>query len=151
VIALRYALEPAANLIKQYEGLHRRLPSGLIGAYRCPAGVPTIGWGHVCPADQPDITIKDAMILLSEDADKAASTVERAVTAPLTKNQLNALVSFVFNVGSGNFRASTLLRKLNRGDLSGAAEEFPKWKFAGGRVLAGLVARRLAEQALFLS
>lgn len=144
-------LDAAVDLIKRFEGLHRRLPNGLIGVYRCPAGIPTIAWGHVCPADQPDITIKDAMILLSEDVAKAAGTVERAVIAPLTDNQLNALVSFVFNVGSGNFRASTLLRKINRGDLAGAAEEFPKWKFAGGRVLAGLVARRLAEQALFLS
>lgn len=68
----------------------------------------------------------------------------------LTQHQFDALVDFTFNVGCGNFRGSTLLKKLNQGDVSGAANEFPKWQYAGGKVLAGLVRRRAAEKALFL-
>jgi lysozyme len=72
------------------------------------------------------------------------------VHVPLTQNQFDALVSFVFNLGVGNFRTSTLLKKLNAGDNDGAAQEFGRWIHAGGKALPGLVRRREAERALFL-
>ena len=68
----------------------------------------------------------------------------------LTQHQFDALVDFTFNVGCGNFRGSTLLKKLNRGDVTGAADEFPKWKYAGGKVLLGLIRRRAIEREIFL-
>ena len=75
--------------------------------------------------------------------------VSRLINVPLTENQFGALVSFTYNVGSGNLKASTLRQKLNRGDYAGAADEFPKWRRAGGKILRGLVRRRAAERALF--
>ena len=61
----------------------------------------------------------------------------------------SALCSFIFNVGSGNFQRSTMRMKLNRGDYYGASAEFPKWRKAGGRILKGLVKRRIVERELF--
>ena len=70
---------------------------------------------------------------------------------PLSQSQFDALVSLVFNIGGGAFRKSTLLQKLNAGDYAGASNEFMRWIKAKGRVLGGLVTRRAAERALFLS
>jgi GH24 family phage-related lysozyme (muramidase) len=79
----------------------------------------------------------------------AVREVNRDVSAPLTLDQWAALGDFIYNVGAGNFRASTLLKKLNARDYAGAAAELDKWDHAGGRVLAGLLKRRQAETALF--
>ena len=73
------------------------------------------------------------------------------LTVEVTQNQFDALVSFAFNLGPANLKSSTLLRKVNSGDVNGAADEFLKWNHAGGQVLAGLTARRNAEKTLFLS
>ena len=75
--------------------------------------------------------------------------VSRLIQVPLTENQFGALISFTYNVGSGNLKASTLRQKLNRGDFDGASLEFPKWRRAGGKILRGLVRRRIAEQLHF--
>ena len=72
-----------------------------------------------------------------------------AVKVPLNPNQFGALTSFTYNLGAGNLRSSTLLRKLNAGDYAGAAAEFARWNKAGGKVLKGLTRRRAAERALF--
>jgi GH24 family phage-related lysozyme (muramidase) len=77
--------------------------------------------------------------------------VSRLITVPLNQNQFDALVSFVFNLGSGALQCSTLRRRLNAGAYLEAADEFPKWVYAGGRKLKGLVRRREAERILFLS
>ncbi|HLI61923.1 MAG TPA: lysozyme [Terriglobales bacterium] len=77
--------------------------------------------------------------------------VNRLVTVPLTQNQFDALVDFVFNVGAENFARSTLLRELNAGNTAGAAAQFLLWKWAGGVVSPGLLRRRQAEAALFES
>ena len=77
--------------------------------------------------------------------------IRRLIKTPLTINQFSALCSWGFNVGSGNVQSSSLRILLNRGDVEGAADEFPKWRKAGGRVLSGLVRRRVAERALFLT
>ncbi|TWA69915.1 GH24 family phage-related lysozyme (muramidase) [Azospirillum brasilense] len=158
---VRAAPPPAAfDLARHFEGLSRT-------AYRCPAGVWTIGYGHtrdVAPGDA--VTTERAERLLADDLAEAASLVDGAVTVPLTDGQRAALIDFVFNVGPGrpkkgkdpgkdgfvrlrSGKPSTLLRKLNAGDAEGAAGEFGAWVHGGGRVLPGLVRRRRAEELLF--
>lgn len=131
------------DLIKQFEGL--RLES-----YLCPAGVPTVGWGHTKNVKLgTKITREQAERYLADDYLEAESQVANCVKVPLRVNQLDALTSFVFNLGIGNLRSSTLLKKLNKGDYEGAAAEFDKWVYSDGKKLAGLVKRRAAERKLF--
>jgi lysozyme len=112
----------------------------------------TCGWG----ATGQDIhkgtvwTQAQADARLETDLARAAQAVNGLVHVEITQNQFDALADFTFNVGAGNFRSSTLLRLLNQGDVSGAANEFPKWNKANGKVMQGLVRRRAAERALFL-
>lgn len=132
------------EIIKEFEGLR-------LEAYKCPADVWTIGYGHtraVFPGDA--ITEKEADAFLSEDLEDAEDAVNAYVDVELNQNQFDALVSFVYNLGSGNFKSSTLLRKLNGGDYLGAANEFKRWNKAGGIVLNGLIRRRDAEANLFI-
>lgn len=132
------------QLVKEFEGLRLK-------AYRCPAGVWTIGYGHTRGVHNgQECTEAEAASWLVEDLLEAESTVKYLVTAPLTENQRAALVSLVFNIGGGNFRTSTLLRLLNAGDYQGAAQQFLKWTKGGGEELPGLKRRREAERALFL-
>lgn len=133
------------QLIKDFEGLKLK-------AYKCPADVWTIGYGstgaHVY--EGLEITKERAEELLMEDLERFEEGVSRVSKVPLTSNQFSALVSFAFNLGVRALEKSTLLRKLNSGDYEGAANEFKKWVFAGGKKLAGLERRREAEKALFL-
>jgi len=119
-------------------------------SYQDSVGVWTIGYGHTSGVHAGmTCTQEEADQWLAEDIQGAEYVVNKVVTAPLNQNQFDALVDFVFNLGSGNFQSSTLLRLLNQGDYVGASKEFPKWNHAGGKELAGLTIRRLAEQALF--
>jgi len=124
-----------------------------LDAYYCPAGRLTIGWGHTGPdvSEGQVITEDEAVRLLDLDVAAAADAVRRFVVVRLNDNQFSALVSFTFNLGAGSLRGSTLLRCVNAGDMDAAAAEFPKWCHSQGQILAGLVTRRDAEQALFLS
>lgn len=142
--------EAGLRIIRLFEGLSLK-------PYKCPAGIPTIGYGSTYGLDckrlnmsHRSITEDEAKVLLAREVGHAEKQVARLVTAPVTLNQFSALVSFAFNVGGGALQASTLRRKFNKGDVAGAADEFPRWKYAGGRVLAGLLRRRYAEQELFL-
>ena len=85
---------------------------------------------------------------MQRDLVQYEDAVKRAVRVPVNENQFAALVSFTYNIGAGSLSRSTLLRKLNDGDYAGAADEFPRWNKAGGRVLNGLVRRRAAEREL---
>ena len=96
------------------------------------------------------ISEAEAEALLIRDLENSEGWVSRLIKTALTENQYSALVSFTFNVGAGALQRSTLRMKLNRGEFQGAADEFPKWRIAGGRILAGLVRRRAAERILFL-
>jgi lysozyme len=89
--------------------------------------------------------------ILKRDLDRFERGVERLITAPLSQNQFDALVSFSFNVGLGTLQRSTLRQKINRLDYEGAADEFLKYTMAGGKVFRGLVNRRNDERNLFLS
>ena len=133
------------ELIKTFEGLRLK-------AYKCPAGVWTIGYGHtknVKPSDR--ITQPQAVELLLTDLKQFEGVINRSVLKTLNQAQFDACVSFVFNVGAGNFQKSTLLKKLNKGDFVGASLEFPKWVYSNKKKLAGLVKRREAERKLFIS
>ena len=132
------------ELIKSFEGL-------MLEAYLCPANIWTIGYGHTKGVQKGD-TLEDeteAEALLAKDLLIYERIVNKALEVPVTRNQFDALVSFVYNIGGGAFRKSTLLRKLNSGDTKGASVEFRRWVRAGGKKLRGLVKRREAEEALF--
>jgi len=138
-------MRTSLDIIKQYEGLR-------LEAYLCPAGIPTIGWGHTFGVKLGQkISVAQAEVFLDHDYQEAEDQVKQVVKVPLTDNQLGALVSFVFNLGIGKLKSSTLLKKLNSGDYVGAASEFDKWVFSKGVKLKGLIARRVAERKLFES
>lgn len=134
------------NLIKLFEGLQLK-------AYRDSVNVLTIGYGstgsHV--KEGMIITEEQANNLLMKDVERFEEGVSSLVSVPISQNQFDALVSFSFNLGLGNLKSSTLLRKLNSKDYIGASLEFIKWNRAGGKVLTGLTRRRQAEQAMFLA
>ena len=110
----------------------------------------TIGVGHTGGVKPGDTCTKhEALQWLAEDVETAEKAVLRMVDVPLSQNQFDALVSFVFNCGAGNFEKSTLLRLLNDLDYDGASEQFQRWNRAAGREMAGLTKRRHAEAALF--
>ncbi len=137
--------EKGLALIKEFEGCR-------LTAYRCPAGVWTIGYGHTQDVKSGmAITKIDAERFLRQDIRRFEEAVTSLIKVPATSNQFSALVSFAFNVGINSLRTSTLLKKLNRGDLNGAANEFLRWNKAGGKELPGLTRRREAERKLFLT
>lgn len=116
----------------------------------------TIGHGHTSDKKMrvskgQVITKKQAEELLIHDAEEAANVIRSRVLVPLSSNQLGALISFVFNVGGGQFTSSTLLKRLNRGDYASVPFELRRWNKNDGRVMQGLVNRREAEAALWLS
>ena len=130
-------------LIKKFEGCKLR-------AYQDSVGVWTIGVGHTKGVEKGDvITEEQADEYLRADVSEAEECVNRALTLPLTQGEFDACVSFVFNVGCGAFRGSTLLKRILDGDFDGASKEFARWNKAGGQVLAGLTARRKAEAEMF--
>lgn len=112
----------------------------------------TIGWGHTKGVKQGDrITQDQAEQFFSDDLAVYELTVNSAIKRPMTQNQFDAMVSLAFNIGGSAFAGSTLVKKFNTGDAKGAADEFPKWKNSGGKVMPGLVKRRTAEREVFLS
>jgi len=143
--------EAMRNRVKGYEGYHRALKNGDCTAYRCPAGVWTIGWGSTEGVREGLVWSRDeAEAALTRELAKFETGVDRLVTVDMNQNEFDALVSFAYNVGLGALGSSTLLKKLNKGDRAGAAKEFAKWTRGGGRVLPGLVSRRASEAALFV-
>lgn len=144
------------DLIKRFEGLHKVQPDGMISAYRCPAGKWTIGYGVTKGVRSGmKITKEEAELRLLEEIREHADIVKQYVTVPLTQGQFDALVSFVFNLGGGNFRSSTLLKKLNKGLYDDVPEQIMRWNKArvDGKLtpLKGLTRRRAAEAAIFSS
>jgi lysozyme len=138
--------ERGLAIIREFEGLRLK-------AYPDPAsgGDPwTIGYGHTLDVEPGDTcTLEEAEQWLLDDCADAEVAILRHVKVPLSQGQLDALISFVFNLGAGNFAKSTLLRKLNAGDHVGAWQEFGRWNKAAGKVMPGLSRRRAAEAKLF--
>lgn len=139
------ASEKAYSFIRQFEGLR-------LTAYSCPAGVWTIGYGHTSGiVSGMSITKEQAEKFLRQDI-AAAENIVNAECLNLRQCQFDALVSFVFNVGGGNFRKSTLLKKIKANpDDNSIMDEFLRWVYARGVVLPGLQKRRLAEMRLYFS
>lgn len=147
------------EIIKKWEGMHDgNKKTSLIEPMADPVGIPTIGWGCTTYEDGRRVTFSDPAItmerceeLLSFHLKKNEDVVKKYVKVPLNQNQFDALVSLIHNIGEGNFRSSTLLRKLNEKCYSCAADQFPLWKFSSGKMLQGLLNRRYEEKRLFLS
>ena len=142
------------DLVKRFEGLHKLKDDGMVHAYRCPAGKWTISWGH-CKGVRSGmkVTMAQSEQFLSDDLEEHGKIVKKYVNVPLTQSQYDALTSFVFNLGGGNFRSSTLLKKLNMGDYDAVPEQIMRWNKArvDGKLTAlrGLTRRRAAEAAIF--
>ena len=133
------------DLIKHFEGCE-------LEAYKCPAGVWTIGYGHIKGVSEGmTITQDEAEQMLKDEMAEYEGYVNKLVTVELNQNQFDAMVSWVYNLGGGNLGASTLLKVLNAGDYAGVPAQMMRWNKAGGKVLEGLTRRRQAEADLFVA
>ena len=144
---MRHITGKGLDLIKRFEGFRPTI-------YICPAGWPTIGYGHVVRESERErflagIDERAAEELLRRDVEIAEKAVLRLIHVPLSDGQFSSLVSFVFNLGAGALQRSTLRRKVNREEHEAVPAEFRRWVWAGGRKLKGLIWRREAEAALF--
>lgn len=141
------------ELVKTAEGFARvvrRTPVVTAAPYVCPAGFWTIGYGILCQADHPEITLEEGEAMLAAVLPSYVAHAVRLSPALLTAGDgpLTAISDFVFNLGPTRYAASTLRRRVNIGDWAGARAELAKWVWGGGRRLPGLVLRRQAEAAL---
>ena len=139
------------EMLAHHEGVRQK-------PYKCPAGLWTVGVGHLIGDGKslPDswnrkFSLEEVYAILASDVRKFELGVERYINVGLTQNQFDALVSFAFNLGLGTLQRSTLRAKLNRLDYQGAIESLLKYNKAGGKVLKGLDKRRKDEAALFMS
>ncbi|HEX8438413.1 lysozyme [Archangium sp.] len=140
-------------LTTKFEGFERKM-------YNDPVGLCTVGYGHLikkalCDGTeelefQQGISRERGVEILRKDMAKAERAVMALVQKPLTQNQFDALVDFVFNAGSGNFQGSSLLKAVNAGKLDEVPNQLRRWTKARGKVLRGLVTRREAEIELFV-
>lgn len=143
------ASEDAKKRLKAHEGLS-------LTSYKDVAGIWTVGYGITGLLDgtkigpKTKITKEQAEALLEARVAEFAEGVTKAVKVPLAQHQFDALVSLAYNIGMGAFLKSTLLKRLNAKDYKGAAEQFLRWKYAGGKESLGLLRRRMQEKALFL-
>ena len=138
------------NLIKSFEGM-------VLHPYLDSKKIPTIGIGTIRYPNGVNVTMSDPAITEAQALEYCQfhlvgdiEAVSNLVKVNINDNQFGALVSFCYNLGVDSLRTSSLLRDLNAGNISGAAEEFLKWNHAGGITIAGLTRRRQAERALFL-
>ena len=130
-------------LIKKFEGCELK-------AYQCSAGVWTIGYGHTKDVEEGDTISKDqAEEMLVEELHEYENYVNEYVNVALSQNQFDALVSWVYNLGPANLKASTMLKVLNDGKYEEVPYQMKRWNKAGGKVLDGLVRRREAEALLY--
>jgi len=132
--------------LKKFEGCKLK-------TYRCSAGVLTIGYGHTGKdvTEGKVITQAEAEKLLEDDLKRFEAGVADLLKVKVTANQFSALVTFAYNIGLNALSGSTLLKKLNAGDFTGASEQFLRWNRAGGKEVQGLTNRRTAERELFLA
>lgn len=139
------------KLIQQFEGLKLK-------AYQDSVGIWTIGYGNITYLDGTkvkkgdEITREQADLMFKSTANKFALEVAKLINVCLTQNQFNALVSLAYNIGLGAFKGSTLLKKVNNNpNDKSIANEFLKWKYAGGKVIQGLLNRRIKESDVYFS
>jgi lysozyme len=136
-------------LLKKFEGC-------VLKAYKCPAGVWTIGFGNTFYED--GMKVKEGDVITQQRADELAkyiveqfaTSIRAMIKQPLNENQFSACVSLAYNIGTGGFKKSSVLRKLNVNPTDPTiADSFRLWNKGGGVVLKGLVRRREAEIALY--
>jgi len=140
------------NLVKKFEGWSSK-------PYKCPAGIPTIGYGNTFYENGTKVSMNDLAIteergieLLKHELQKFAKYVDSYCRDDINQFQFDALVSFCYNLGPANLKNSTLLKKVNANPIDPSIkDEFLKWTKAGGKVLKGLVTRRTAEADLYFS
>jgi lysozyme len=139
-------------LITEFEGFSAK-------PYLCSAKIPTIGYGNTYYSDNKRVTMLDKEItkvqafeMFKTIADRFADKVNKLVTSPLNQNQFNALVSLAYNIGTGNFASSTILKKVNKNHNDASIElEFKKWNKVNKKEVAGLTKRRLYESKVYFS
>jgi len=139
-------------LITEFEGFSAK-------PYLCSAKIPTIGYGNTYYSDNKRVTMLDKEItkvqafeMFKTIADRFADKVNKLVTGPLNQNQFNALVSLAYNIGTGNFANSTILKKVNKNHNNTSIElEFKKWNKVNKKEVAGLTKRRLYESKVYFS
>ena len=144
---MRYVTQNCIDLVKHFEGFRSRV-------YLCAGGYPTIGYGHLIRSGEDfslSISKEQAEILLARDLQSSERAVLRLTKVPLSDGQFDALVSFVFNLGSGCYQRSTLRKKVNREEHLDASNTFWMYRRAGGKIQKGLVLRREEERKLYLS
>lgn len=132
--------EQAIRLIKKFE-------KNVLERYRCPAGYPTIGWGHRLKSSEPwtSLTSGEADLLLRQDVHQCERVLARLINVPLESHQEAALLSFIYNIGAGAFQRSMLRMKVNREDHKEVPLEFSRWVWANGQKWRGLMVRRDIE------
>jgi len=132
------------NMVEDFEGFSP-IP------YYCPAGKPTIGYGHVIKDGEKftEVSKTQAETLLKTDMRWVEKTINNVVSSDITQNEFDALASLIYNIGGTAFRNSTLLKLLNQENFADAADEFLKWCHIGKEVSNGLLTRRKTEKALF--
>lgn len=141
---MKYSLG-GISLTENFEGLR-------LVAYQDQVGRWSLGYGHTLGVKPGDCcTVEQAEAMLHADIAWAETFVNRIVKVTLMQGEFDALVDFTFNLGSGNFQSSTLLKLVNAGDMEDAAKQFEQWDHAGGKVVAGLLRRRQAEEKEFQS
>lgn len=147
---MKMSQEGIDALLKKFEGCRLK-------AYRCPAGICTIGYGHTSAAGEPEvhdgmtITQQQAEEILKRDLVKYETAVFSMVQQPLNQHQFDTLVDFAYNAGVGALKTSTLLKKVNAAQFDAIPAELMKWTKGGGKVLPGLVRRRQAGVAWWTS
>jgi lysozyme len=141
---MRHITQQGLDLIKHFEGFSPTV-------YKCPAGLSTIGYGHLIRKWESFtlITEAEAEDLLRQDVQVTERAVLRLINVPLTDGQFDALVSFTFNLGSGSLQNSTLRRVVNRNDHCEVPTQLKRWVWSGGKKLKGLQLRRSAESSLY--
>jgi len=160
--SMRQIPEDAVNLIRHFEGLHKKYANEII-PYRDSVGFWTIGYGHLLSRNRSlkpfpkGLKIESisklhaTKVLLAEDLEKFERGVLRLINVPLTDGQFGALVSFSFNLGLGSLQVSTLRKRVNSEEHDDVPYQLSRWCMAGGRKLKGLVRRRHAEGLLYIS
>jgi len=139
-------------LITEFEGFSAK-------PYLCSAKIPTIGYGNTYYSDNKRVTMLDKEItkvqafeMFKTIADRFGSAVSKLITSPLNQNQFNALVSLAYNIGTGNFANSTILKKVNKNHNDNSIElEFKKWNKVNKKEVAGLTRRRSYESKVYFS
>ena len=135
------ALNIAKSIAKPFEGWSFKV-------YICPAGYPTIAWGHRCSKDHAPVTVEQGEIYLNSDMLKALNGALRHCPGLISDNKkLGSIADFCFNLGVGRLQTSTLKRRINQGDWEEVIYELGRWIYGGGRKLPGLIRRRAAEAA----